>query len=360
MNSFTVTFHHTQNYGATLQAYALQHYLESLGVDNTIMEYVDTPETKKNVSAKQRVINAGIKVLGLFRNSKIEKAKEAFRVFHADHMKFSRPYVDVDDLRRDPPEAEVLITGSDQVWNLKTNPKMIPARFLDFGSEEAIRFSYAASIGRLDYSEDQKSEIRDYLKKYKGISLREKAATNYISEFSGHKCITVADPVFLLDREEWDAIAVKRKVVEGPYILCYFVQGNERIKEVVNKIKLETGYKVVAINCGVLTRVKADVQLFDVSPQEFLWLYANASVVITTSFHGTAFALVYGKPVYAFVKGNWDNRISDLMERVGLSEYTIRKDTRIENVLHDIKASQDMLKQFINTSKEYITRMIFE
>lgn len=359
MKSFTVTFHHTHNYGATLQAYALQHYLETIGVENQIMEYVDIPE-QKTKSVKQMTVNAGLKVLGIIRKRKIERAKASFKKFHEEYMKFSRPYIDSEDLRKDPPEADVLITGSDQVWNLKTNPITIPARFLDFGSDSAIRFSYAASIGRLDYNDEQKNQINRYLKKFKGISLRESTAAKYISDFSGQKCFTVVDPVFLLSREDWNSIAVSRKEIYEPYILCYFVQGNERIREVVNKIKLETGYKVVAINCGVITRVNADMQLFDVSPQEFLGLYSKAAIVVTTSFHGTAFALVYGKPVYSFVKGNWDNRISDLMNKVGLSDYVIQSEKQIPNISYETKRVQNILNQLIGESKEYVQKMIFE
>lgn len=360
MKTFTVTFHHTQNYGATLQAYALQHYLETLGAENRIMEYPEPLQAKRPAGPKQLAADAVRKLLGFLRRKQLRRAKASFRQFHTEHMKFSRPYRDAEDLKQNPPDAEVLITGSDQVWNLRTNPGMIPARFLDFGPASARRFSYAASVGRLDYSDAQKEQVREYLGKFRGVSLRERPAARYLSAFTGIECRTVLDPVFLLSRSEWNSIAAERQGIEGPYILCYFVQGNDRIREVLKKLRRETGYPVVAINCGPLVRVHAERQLFDVTPQEFLGLYEKASVVVTTSFHGTAFALVYGKPVYAFVKGKWDSRISDLLDRVGLSAYAIHPESRIPELPEDLTASQTQLAQSIQESKAYLQEMLAE
>ena len=160
--------------------------------------------------------------------------------------------------------------------------------------------------------------------------------------------------------QEWRKIEAPREVVEGKFILCYFVQGNDRIGEIVTKVREETGYKVVAINCGFFNRVKADAQLYDVSPQEFLYLYDKASIVVTTSFHGTAFALVYGKPVYSLIRDDWDTRISDLLDEVGLSECAISRSSEVKKVNYDIQESQIRLKKYIDSSVKFLGDMLHE
>lgn len=360
MKSFTVTYHHTCNYGATLQAYALQQFLLHHGIENEIMEY-ETPPQKK--STRRRSLAELIKlillsILGLFRKRKHSVLKKNFAKFHNEKMKLSRVYRNMDDLRNDPPDADILITGSDQVWNLRTNPAMIPARFLDFGKKDALRISYAASIGNLNYSDDEKEMVKDCLESFDAISLREKSAAEYISSFSGKKCEAVADPVFLLNKAEWNSIAKQRKVCDSPYILCYCVQGNPRLNEVLQKVKAETDYKVVSVNYDAVTRVKADHQLFDISPQEFLGLYSNAAFVITTSFHGTAFALIYEKPFFSLVRNSKDTRISDLLAEVGAEDRAVRDGSIIPTGFANADRIKSLLKDYIGHSEEFIKRAL--
>lgn len=359
MKSFTVTYHHTCNYGATLQTYALQQFLMSRGIENEVMEYEDAPHGKKNKarSLKALLKQIAVRLLNIPRKRKKEALKKAFADFHRDHIVCSRVYKNVEDLRNDPPDADLLITGSDQVWNLKTNPGMIPARFLDFGKKDAVRISYAASIGPLNYTDEQKEMVREYLTGFKAISLREKSASEYISTVIGRKCDAVADPVFLLSKDDWNRIAKPRKVCDGPYILCYFVQGNPRIDDVVRKAKAETGYKVVSVNCDMVSRVRADIQLFDVSPQEFLALYNDAAFVITTSFHGTAFSLIYEKPFYALTRENGDFRIKDLLAEVGADEYIVSSEN-LPSINTDAGETRYLFKLYRERSVKYIEKAL--
>ena len=361
MKSFTVTFHHTTNYGATLQAYSLQRYLKTIGVDNEIMEYTDTDRLylKLDTTSLRGFIITCISNMFTFIHKKdILELKSDFKNFHENYMNISpHEYINYEEIKKNPPNANILITGSDQVWNLKTSPQHLETRFLNFGEKDAIRFSYAASVGELNYSNEEKTKVKKLLKNFNGVSLREETASTYYNIFSDKKCVSVLDPVFLTSKEKWTEISEDIEI-DCKYILCYFVQGNNRISEVINTLKNNTGYKVVSINYTSMPHCKADYQLYNVSPQQFLKLYCNAEVVVTTSFHGTAFGLIFEKPTYALIRNYNETRISDLYTKMGLTEYLIDFDRKIEMPEEFDFNYKDIMNEHINKSKEYIKEMV--
>ena len=325
MRSFTVTLHHSNNYGALLQAYALQRVQQEMGIDNVIFEYpyrdgfysrVDLRSPKSAFSAIYHNYHKRL------HKKEIIRRNESFKRFHAQRMKLSRVYASMDELRKHDIDADVLITGSDQVWRFSGNQEFIPARFLDFGRDSARRFSYAASMEKAHYTDEQKEKVKGWLSRFQGISLREGSARDYIEKITGFSAQRVLDPVFLPDRAEWERIAISPKEDE-PYILCYQVQRCERMQEVVDTLKKRTGYKTIAVLPESKKYIKTDVSRFDVSPEEFLGLYQNASVVVTGSFHGTAFGLIFDKPCYAIARSSGSNRIRELMRLAGADDFLI-------------------------------------
>ena len=324
MKTFTVTYHHTCNYGALLQTYALQHTIESLGHENTVFEYpyATGKKAKPGASPKALARFFYLGFSGFLRRKKMNRLKESFSAFHREHLKLSREYRDMNDLRSDPPAADCLISGSDQVWNLHTLREFIPARFLDFGDEGARRISYAASIEDTDYSDAEKEMVRDYLKRFDRISLREQSAKDYIDGFAGADTVRVVDPVFLLTADEWRKLE-KTPRIGGDYILCYQVQSNPRMQEVVDRLKKMTGWKIVSVCNSPIRWIRSDKTFFDVSPEEFIGLYDHASAVVSASFHGAALGILFGKPTYGLVKATRGNRIRELFGLFGTEDYCI-------------------------------------
>lgn len=324
MKSLTVTFHHTTNYGALFQMFALHSKIKAMGHDNLVLEtkLPSSKKRKKSYNPKVFLRNMYMNYCKKIRKKEVNALYKSFADFKKNHVAFTRPYTSMEDLKNNPPEVDCMITGSDQVWNMTTVPSMIPSRFLDFGNPNAIRFSFAASIENMKYSDEQKKYAKQQLKRFKGISLREKSACDFIASFTECQPRCLLDPVFLFDKNEWRSIS-KEPRINGPYILCYQVLSNKLMQKVVNKLKKETGYPVVAI-CNVPFKwIRADYSFFDVSPEEFLGLYDNAACVVTTSFHGTAFGVLFNKTTYTIPKSISSNRINDLMHLMGLDAYVI-------------------------------------
>ena len=345
MKTFTVTYHHTHNYGALLQAYALQNTIESMGHSNLIFEYPYGSKDKTKVlsgSPKLMIRKLYLRYLDILRKKEMEKLDIAFSEFHKRYLKLSREYKNMKDLTNNPPNVECLISGSDQVWNLNTLPEFIPARFLAFGDEKAKRISYAASIEGLNYSETQKEMVRDYLHNFNAISLREQSAKEYIEGFASIKAERVLDPVFLLTPGEWRKIAKQTRITEN-YILCYQVQRNPRMQDVLDVLKNKTGYPVVSVCNSSIKWVKSDYTFFDVSPEEFIGLYDGASIIVSASFHGTALGILFGKPTYGLVKKTRGNRIKELLQLFGLESFCLSEDSVIPDPEYDAKKVKDVL-----------------
>ena len=331
MKTFTVTLHHSNNYGALLQAYALQRVQQSMGIDNTIFEYpysegfYDKPDLRNLKGVPKTVYHNLIKWV---HKSQITRREESFRRFHRERMKLSRIYTSMDDLRSDDIDADVLIAGSDQVWRFTGNREFIPARFLDFGAPGVRKISYAASIESLSYTEEQKKTVKEWLSDYDAISVREGSAREYLGGVIGREVERVLDPVFLLTAEQWSEIAVKPDIDE-PYILCYQVQRCPGMQETVDHLKKLTGLRTVSVMPGSMKYIDTDESRYDVTPEEFLGLYSAASVVVSSSFHGTAFGLLFEKPVYAVLRPSGSARLRDITSLLGVQNFCVDAHSQI-------------------------------
>ena len=301
MKTLTVTFHHTTNYGAVLQTYALQQSICAFGHENVVLETISYPKKcKKNMSLRSLLRNLFFKISYLYRKTEVERLKQFFVDFHKTKLNLTRPYATMDELRNDNIDADCLITGSDQVWNFKTTPEFLDARLLCFGKPNAHRFSYAASMKCIDFSDSEKEKLKKALSFFSGISLREENVKIFIENIIQKNCIRVLDPVFLLSQEKWNQIA-KEPRYKGNYILCYQVVNNKTLPKFAKKLSKQTGLPIISVCNGSFRWFNADYSFFDVSIEEFLGFYKNASYILSASFHGVAMGLVYEKPVFLLV-----------------------------------------------------------
>ena len=357
MKTLTVTFHHTTNYGAVLQTYALQQTIMSLGHENLVLE---TKTKQKKKKAKLSIRELYLRYQSWLRRKERKVLAKYFADFHKYRLQLTRPYASMEDLRNDPPDVDCLITGSDQVWNFATTPRFIDSRLLLFGKESAIRFSYAASMEELRYSDDQKQRLKEALVRYKGISVREQSAKEYIESFAPYQVERVLDPVFLLSKEKWMELAIEPRI-KGPYILCYQVQSNKRMEEVAYWLKKQTGYPVVSICNGPIRWMKSDYSLHDVSIEEFVGFYSQAAYIVSASFHGVAMGLVFDKPVYALIKSARANRLKEVMKLFGLDDYIVSQDEKStipQYKPESLESMQSTKRQYLEKSLDYLKRML--
>lgn len=309
-----------KNYGALLQAYALKTVLTSLNYDVQIL-YYKLKITQKTYSCL--VVPKGFRsFVGFLRSLKnYQSTKESVAkclAFRENNFSFTKPYKNYEEVKSDPPEADIYLVGSDQVWN--PNLYYDKAYFLMFGKEKVLRASYAASIGVEKVSESIEKDFFDRLNNIQLKSVREQSAARYLSEHGINSAVHL-DPTLLLKSDEYDKIAIDPQITK-PYILLYFVTAKPEFKKIRQHLKKlypeKTIVNIRSENPG--SYPFGDVNIGNIGPDGFIGLFKNADAVVTSSFHGTVFSIIYHKYFLTFTPTHASKRISDLLDSVELSD----------------------------------------
>ena len=360
MNICTITCHDVYNVGASLQAYALCTYLRSIGHDATIIDYkpdylsrhyslswVNNPRFDKPL-VRELFLLAKLPSRLKARRSERKKRFDAFREIY---LPLTKRYGSFEELRFDPPKADVYIAGSDQIWNPLFKNGKDPAFFLQFAPQGTKRVSYAASFAGDQLSNDDRERMTPWLQTFDAVSVREKSGMPLLKSMDVDG-IAVCDPVFLLTKEEWNALAISPK--EQEYIFVYDFENNAVIRELAMKLREQTGKPIVS----VFESDYADKVINDLGPQEFVGAIAQATTVISNSFHATAFSLILHRDCYVVGRSEGINaRMVDLLESVGLSDRLVStSDVKAKPI--DWDDADDKLAKQILFSKRFLEENI--
>ena len=236
-----LTFHRASNYGAVLQAYALQQVISGLGRKAIIVDY------------RCRTVEEGHRPWGLFKRHRFPivlfrclvamKKDRIFGAFRRNKLELSQP-MQFEDLRGAQDDYALFVAGSDQVWNNKLSG-MDPAYMLVFAREQQ-RYSYACSLGFDAFPEGTKELYREWLSGMQCISLRETRSVD-LMETIGYEARADLDPTLLLGREEWERFMTPANRPE-PYIFVYTVDGDINLLNAARELSRRTGVKILYLN----------------------------------------------------------------------------------------------------------------
>lgn len=369
-----ITILKVNNYGAELQAYATQKAFQLLGYDAEIIDYLfyKNPDHKSercsqpfySYPLKNKLKEWALMMKDMFFSKFSAKRRNNFESFHREHTKFSQyQYCKMSDLYKNVPDYDVYCVGSDQVWNPRCYTNLSPY-FLTFAPMDRIRFSYASSFGVSDIPSDAKKEYAKCLEGLDFISCREQAGVDLVKKLTGRSAQLVCDPTLLLTRDEWCTIAKPVGPIPKKYLLIYELHTIPYLKIVSEKIAKDNNLNIVRI-CKDATQMDKDpdvVNLTDVGPSEFVYLFANAEFIVTNSFHGTAFSINFEKDFYtvATKKKNNNSRQIGLLATCGLMDRLLFEDESYKSEELHIDYSQPSMKldELRNASKEFIKRAI--
>lgn len=295
-----ITFHRAkQSYGAYLQAYATVTYLREQGHDVEIVNYVNQYEQRQikdsQKSLKEKVLmrlNWFIRMF-LFGGIKSPYVRSAY----FDRLYGSMTPLIRSDAMLDTLQYDVLLAGSDQIWNPDITDGVDRAFLLDFGTAKK-RISYASSIGSHYLTESEKIVYRDALSRFSAISVRESFAKEELSKVTDAPIEVVLDPTLLLTKEEWlRSLCISNATKEkNSYILTYFVGANiETYWSDIAPYVAAFNLPVYNIQSHAHRSTHTDKALYGMEIAEMLRYINNAAVVITDSFHGTAFSINFGR-----------------------------------------------------------------
>ena len=324
-----ITLHNSPNYGSCLQAYATQRVFSSLGINPEIVDFyrqdaIPENETNRALSGQLAKKLPFLKVPGVRTLAYIPVSRMvARRRAPLDEFRHKRlnltpcPYYSADELEANPPVADVYVTGSDQVWNSEWNGGFERAFYLSFAPEGTRRIAYAASIGKVSLDDWEIAPMREALLRYDAISVRETEAAELLDSIGVPGAVPVIDPTLMIDRKEWETVA-DDWVPETPYILVYQLNRSQEFDEYAQAVSKAIGLPVARPAYGVHEWRRGETTVVCPSVERFLSLFLNASLVITDSFHGTAFSVNLGKPFVSIAPERFSGRIGNLLAMTGL------------------------------------------
>lgn len=337
-----LTFHYAHNYGAMLQAYALTTFLQTKGFDVEIIDYrlhyIYRNHEKYNIIGYYKWLhennNAIISVLKVIKSYRKHRNKDTkwynFEKFMNNTLHKSPRIFNEKELDK----YDYIICGSDQIWNAKlTNGYNNIYWGIEINKNIPL-ISYAASNGSSSFETSSSNKLKESLKRFKAISIREQSLCEWINKNLDITATTVIDPVFLLSPLEWRKtipISIQTKQEKSPYLLVYAFQEDLKIYDIAINIAKQKGLKIIRL-CYNKRKDLPNIIIQDntCGPLEFISYVSNASYICTTSFHGVAFAILFNRPFYAISPSKYSERVTAILEKFELTDRLITNINEID------------------------------
>ena len=318
-------YYKTYNFGAQLQAYALQKYIEKQGYMCEIIRFKWSNE----------------ETIAGYENAKIDQAKFAEFSYGIKHTKRVYTAADIDECVDD---FDIFVVGSDQIWGIENDMPLInlPIMCLNFLPKNKVGITYAASFGGMRASSRNDEIIKNEIKNFRYVSVRERSASRYIQEIRGIAPEVVLDPVFLLDEGEWRSVANESDESCEPYLLFYTAGADPRQEEILLNLSEQLNVKVRRL--GYI-----DGEL--IGPKEFITWIKNAKYILTDSFHATVFSIIFHKNFVVLPVDNKqkdiskNSRLIDLLETFGMKERYI---SDIADAQNAVKNAEKLFAQAVD------------
>lgn len=372
-----ITILKCNNFGAELQAYATQRKLQQMGYDAEIIDYLyykhpdfkftkhaKTPWKKRWKTnfveyVKYQIIGKILATVGplFFYQQKVLDRK--FKSFHFKHTKLSATYKSIDELYTSKMNYDVYMVGSDQVWNPGTGVNLSPY-FLTFAPKEAKKVSYASSFGVARIPESYRNTYIEWINNINNLSVREDAGCSIIKELTGRDSTVVLDPTLLLTKDEWEDL-YKGPNTDSGYVLIYETYQSNKLLQMAYHYAERRKVRVYRIQTKAILNKKDEgvINLEDCGPEDFVRWIANAGLVLTGSFHGTAFSVNMGVPFYSILLRGRDNnsRITNLLAKLELEDRIVYEDDPFEQIswnTYDVASVQKHLQAERERSLKYL------
>lgn len=295
------------NMGNRLQNFAVQNILEGFGLE------VQTIAFRKSIlNWKVRIK----KIINKLTNYRFAKSKFFWKFFLKQVKKFEKfnnEYIKINRIKRieDIKKVDYYVIGSDQLWNPqwwnKENPDMEKNIYLGTFADPEKLICFSPSFGRDFIPDEWRDWFQTNLSRFPRFSVREESGKKLIKELTGKDAVVTIDPTLMLEKDEWNEIAVRPQNVgtDEKYILTYFLGGrSERVNSDIERYASQIGAKVIYLFD------KEYPEYFLMGPSEFLYLIAHAELILTDSFHACVFSFIYERPFLVYNRQGTDNMMS--------------------------------------------------
>ena len=306
------TFHNAHNYGAMLQAYALKNTLKSLDTNPSFVNYVNKHIIKDYKLIKTNSLKSFFSSLWyLPRNIRRKKAFKSFSDRYLDTN--AKECYTKAEVINNIHNNDILISGSDQILNMKLTQGIDDIYALNFNNDN-LKIIYGASVGNEEVLDNYINEYKEKLAKVDYLSVRERSILDKLKKITDKNVQQVLDPTLLLSKDSWNNLANTSNISlnNKEYILVYTIFESDVIKNIANELSNKTGLKILHFRKYNIFKNEL-FSLYSTGPETFVNAFKNAKYIITNSFHGVAFSVIFNKEFYSVLPNERGGRIKDLL-----------------------------------------------
>lgn len=356
-----LTFHNSDNYGSVLQNYALQQYL--MVHYNISVEDINflPPNSElvngyfEKVTSARKLIKNFVKISGY---QQFKKRQSDFANFRRKYLRISKKVYSENNANDIANDYSLVICGSDQIWNTACQDFSWAYYLRNIPVKRKI--SYGCSMGACDFSENDWSVIKPSLSEFDCISVREQNAVVKILSNTGIVCSCVPDPTFLISKQNYEKAANDR-IITGDFIFIYMINMDPDAMKLASDIVSmldKPAYTIISCKDSFKWKSYKNIKFVeDNSPEAFLSYIRDACIVLTNSFHGTAFSLIFHKNFYTIGALKNDSRISTILSELNLTDRAVEsvKSVRLDDDI-DYESRNDLINKVTTTGKIFLDK----
>lgn len=361
MQKIGLVTYYGDNFGACMQAYALQTVLCELKGNCEIIACPEgSPDSFQSHSQGHLIKNALKALLNgkffsryktrkfvLQTNKNIHNRCESFRlqylnIIHNGNHTWGDFYINI-------PNYDAYVCGSDQIWNPTFYGQCHPIYYLNFVSSGKRKVAYAPSIGIKNIEDKHKDTLMEYLSTFDAVSVRESNAIGLLQPFCKKTIHWVLDPTLLISKEKYDTLNYDIDIPKEPYVFCYLFGEKKDTAQIKKKIVKRLGLKVVSVPFVAREILSKDKKLNNIGPTDFINLIKNAAFVLTDSFHATAFSINFQVPFVSLLrqeiteKNEMSSRLYSILAKLKLEHRLVKDERSIPRELLNLNFSESEL-----------------
>lgn len=357
---FVSTIIDSHNYGTVLQAAAtndiLSEYGSTLFVDYTRPEWENSFWFKNYMAGSHsKFVNLTRFVLSVPARLRSQKVFRGF-VERNLHLCDSAPFLHGGSFDDDA----VYVVGSDQTWNAVCNKGVDPVYYLENVPDDCKKISFAASFGRSALDETEGVVVKKLLDSFEAISVRERSSVGLLNSIGVGESIALKDPVLLCRNEYWHEMTEVVPCEKKPFILLYMLNDNESMEGYAKLLAEQSGMAVKCITFNPFRRTGENIEAICLPEvEQWVALFRDAAYVVTDSFHGTCFSLLFNTPMTVFDPPRFSVRLIDVLSDFGLEDRRADPCAAISDIdvhRHEIDwtSVQSMRRQFAKEARDYL------
>lgn len=352
MKAGIMTFPKSPSFGASLQMYALYKSITAFGVDTEVVNYVNEyMEKGSHISHKNTTV-----LKKIYKWITEANNRQLFAKFEKEIPMFpAKPIHSSAELKKVDDRYQYFVCGSDQVWN----PDITGCDYsylLDFCTDGQKKISYAPSFGVESLPTDIADKCATLLNDYSSLSVREEKGKELVMQLTGRDCPIVLDPTMLIERAQWQKEGKKKHGLPDHYVAYFIFNPKDYVMKYARNLSKQYSAPLLFIGGNDFTKLRHKEYSGSLGPREWLYIIEHADAVVTDSYHGAAFSIIFQKCLHVSLESSTKSRLVTLLKTFGIDKCAIPQGALDDRayVEPDYNSVQRIMTKRRNESLDYL------